>query len=66
VDVQMAGMDGFTLAATIKADSAVAGTPLIMLASSGHTLRSAELKQRGIEVTELQATLERCRRRATV
>jgi CheY-like chemotaxis protein len=54
VDVQMAGMDGFTLAATIKADSAVAGTPLIMLASSGHTLLSAELKQRGIEASELR------------
>ena len=62
----MAGMDGFTLAAMIKADSAVAGTPLIMLASSGHVLRSAELKQRGIEASELQATLERCRRRTTV
>ena len=29
MDVQMAGMDGFTLVETIKADSAVAGTPLL-------------------------------------
>ena len=65
MDVQMAGMDGFTLAATIKADSAVAGTPLIMLASSGRTLLSAELQQRGIEALNL-GDAERCRRRATV
>jgi two-component system, sensor histidine kinase and response regulator len=42
-------MDSFTLAATIKADPALAATRLIVLTSMGHALRSAELKQLGIE-----------------
>jgi two-component system sensor histidine kinase/response regulator len=49
LDVQMPEMDGFTLAAAIKADSALAATRLIVLTSMGHALRSAELKQLGIE-----------------
>jgi len=49
LDVQMPEMDGFTLAAAIKGDPALADTPLIVLTSMGHALRSAELKQLGIE-----------------
>ena len=49
LDVQMPEMDGFTLAATIKADPVLASTRLIMLTSMGHVLSSAELKQLGIE-----------------
>ena len=49
LDVQMPGMDGFTLAAAIKGDPALAETRLIVLTSIGHALRSAELKQLGIE-----------------
>jgi signal transduction histidine kinase/BarA-like signal transduction histidine kinase len=51
LDVQMPEMDGFTLAAAIKADPAIAGTRLIMLASLGHALRSGELEQKGIEAS---------------
>ena len=49
LDVQMPKMDGFALAAAIKADPALTGTRLIVLTSMGHALRSAELKQLGIE-----------------
>jgi light-regulated signal transduction histidine kinase (bacteriophytochrome)/DNA-binding response OmpR family regulator len=49
LDVQMPEMDGFTLAATIKGDPAIAATRLIVLTSMGHILRSAELNQLGIE-----------------
>jgi two-component system, sensor histidine kinase and response regulator len=49
LDVQMPEMDGFTLAAAIKGDPALAETRLIVLTSMGHALRSAELKQLGIE-----------------
>ena len=49
LDVQMPEMDGFTLAAAIKAEPALAATRLIVLTSMGHSLRSAELKQLGIE-----------------
>jgi two-component system, sensor histidine kinase and response regulator len=49
LDVQMPEMDGFTLAAAIKDDPALAETRLIVLTSMGHALRSAELKQLGIE-----------------
>ena len=45
----MPEMDGFTLAAAIKADPALAATRLIVLTSMGHALSSAELKQLGIE-----------------
>jgi two-component system sensor histidine kinase/response regulator len=49
LDVQMPGMDGFTLAATIKGDPSIADTRLIVLTSMGHVLRSAEFNQLGIE-----------------
>jgi two-component system, sensor histidine kinase and response regulator len=49
LDVQMPEMDGFTLAAAIKGDPDLADTRLIVLTSMGHALRSAELKQSGIE-----------------
>ena len=47
LDVQMPDMDGFTLAAAIKADAALADTRLIVLTSIGHAVSSAELKQLG-------------------
>jgi two-component system, sensor histidine kinase and response regulator len=49
LDVQMPEMDGFTLAAAIKGDPALADTRLIVLTLMGHALRSAELKQLRIE-----------------
>jgi light-regulated signal transduction histidine kinase (bacteriophytochrome)/CheY-like chemotaxis protein len=49
LDVQMPEMDGFTLAAAIRGDPALVDTRLIVLTSMGHALRSAELKQLGIE-----------------
>jgi two-component system, sensor histidine kinase and response regulator len=49
LDVQMPEMDGFTLAAAIKADPLLTGTRLIMLTSMGHVLGSSELKPLGIE-----------------
>ena len=49
LDAQMPEMDGFTLAGAIKADPLLAGTRLIVLTSLGQSLRSDELKRRGIE-----------------
>jgi light-regulated signal transduction histidine kinase (bacteriophytochrome)/CheY-like chemotaxis protein len=49
LDVQMPGMDGFSLAAVIKDDPVLATTRLIVLTSMGHAPRSAELMRRGIE-----------------
>jgi CheY-like chemotaxis protein len=49
IDLQMPTMDGFTLAASIKVDPALAGTRLIVLSSLGQAISCAELKQRGIE-----------------
>ena len=49
LDVQMPDMDGFTLAAAIKADAALANTRLIVLTSIGHAVSSAELKHLAIE-----------------
>jgi light-regulated signal transduction histidine kinase (bacteriophytochrome)/DNA-binding response OmpR family regulator len=49
VDVQMPEMDGFTLAAAVKADPVVASTRLIMLTSTSHSPRTAELQELGIE-----------------
>ena len=49
LDVQMPKMDGFTLAAAIKAEPVLTGTRLIMLTSMGHVLSSSELKELGIE-----------------
>jgi two-component system sensor histidine kinase/response regulator len=49
LDVQMPELDGFMLAAAIKADPSLTATRLIVLTSSGQALSSAELKARGIE-----------------
>ncbi|HEY0793937.1 MAG TPA: response regulator [Chthoniobacterales bacterium] len=49
LDVQMPDMDGFMLAAAIKADPALRGTRLLVLTSMGQAISAAELKARGIE-----------------
>jgi light-regulated signal transduction histidine kinase (bacteriophytochrome)/CheY-like chemotaxis protein len=49
LDVQMPGMDGFALAAAIRADPVLSATRLIVLTSMGHAPRPAELARLGIE-----------------
>jgi CheY-like chemotaxis protein len=49
LDVQMPGMDGWTLARAIQADPALVGTRLIVLTSFGQAVSPAELKAAGIE-----------------
>jgi simple sugar transport system substrate-binding protein len=48
LDVQMPEMDGLTLARTIKADQAIAGTRLIMLAGISKQLSAEEPRAAGI------------------
>jgi signal transduction histidine kinase/CheY-like chemotaxis protein len=49
LDVQMPGMDGWTLARAIQADPVLTGTWLIVLTSFGQSFSIAELKAAGIE-----------------
>jgi CheY-like chemotaxis protein len=49
LDMQMPGMDGLTLARTIKAEPALAGTRLIILTSLGHAIAPSELQAAGID-----------------
>jgi two-component system, sensor histidine kinase and response regulator len=49
LDVQMPGMDGFSLAEMIKDDPALATTRIIVLTSVGHAPPSADLTRLGIE-----------------
>ncbi|MEP7346062.1 MAG: PAS domain S-box protein, partial [Gemmatimonadaceae bacterium] len=48
LDAQMPGMDGFSVAEAIKADSQLAGTPLLMLTSSGQQGDGARNRALGI------------------
>jgi light-regulated signal transduction histidine kinase (bacteriophytochrome)/DNA-binding response OmpR family regulator len=49
LDVQMPGMNGFSLAEAIRDDPLLAATRLIVLTSMGHAPHSAELARLGIE-----------------
>jgi PAS domain S-box-containing protein len=49
MDLQMAGMDGLTLAKTIKSEEAISPTRLIVLAPIGKAQSAAELNLLGIE-----------------
>jgi signal transduction histidine kinase/CheY-like chemotaxis protein/HPt (histidine-containing phosphotransfer) domain-containing protein len=50
LDMEMPGTNGLTLARTIKAESELAGVPLILLSSLGRRINSEELKAAGIDV----------------
>jgi PAS domain S-box-containing protein len=49
IDLQMPGMDGLTLAKTIKSEETIGATRLIVLASIGKAKSAAELNLLGIE-----------------
>jgi two-component system, sensor histidine kinase and response regulator len=49
LDVIMPEMDGFILAATIKADPVLASTRLIVLTSMGQSVPAAQLRELGVE-----------------
>ena len=49
LDMQMPEMDGMTLARTIKADSLISSTRLIILTSMGYTHSQDELKAAGVD-----------------
>ncbi len=48
IDLQMPGMDGLTLARTIKADPAIAATRIIILNPLGRMVNEADLKAAGV------------------
>jgi len=50
LDMEMPGTNGLTLARTIKAESELAGVPLILLSSLGRRIDPEELKAAGIDV----------------
>jgi two-component system, sensor histidine kinase and response regulator len=51
LDVEMPEMDGLTLARTIKADPAIAGTRLIALTPLGHALTGKKMQAVGIDAS---------------
>jgi CheY-like chemotaxis protein len=51
LDVEMPEMDGLTLARSIKADPAIAGTRLIALTPSGHLVPAVEMRSAGIDAS---------------
>jgi two-component system, sensor histidine kinase and response regulator len=51
LDVEMPEMDGLTLARSIKADPAIAGTRLIALTPSGHKVAGDEMRSAGIDAS---------------
>ncbi|HXN35826.1 MAG TPA: response regulator [Opitutaceae bacterium] len=51
LDVEMPEMDGMTLARSIKAEPAIAGTRLIALTPSGHATAAAEMRAAGIDAS---------------
>jgi PAS domain S-box-containing protein len=48
VDVHMAGRDGFDLAAEVRSDARIAGTPLLMLTSAGLRGDAARCRELGV------------------
>ena len=67
LDIIMPGMDGLTVLSALKADSATAGIPVIMLIASGHTLTRQQAEESGASAfltkpfspTELLATIQK-------
>ncbi len=51
LDVEMPEMDGLTLARSIKAEPAIAGTRLIALTPAGHAVAAAEMRAAGIDAS---------------
>ena len=49
IDMQMPGMDGLSLARSIKSDAAISGTRLILLSSLGDQLSESDLLRAGVE-----------------
>jgi signal transduction histidine kinase/DNA-binding response OmpR family regulator len=64
-DVQMPGMDGFTLAEAIKKDAAVAGVTVVMLTSAGRPGDAARCRELGV-AAYLSKPIRRSELRTTI